>query len=92
MTIKPAAQIIDNLPAGELERLGMTDRLIRHARSTGRFAAAWYLGISQACVAAGVECPLGAFNFKEVDDAGNQATSPPSIDENPHDPASSDDA
>ncbi len=67
----------------------MTDRLIRHARSTGRFAAAWYLAISQACAAARVDCPLGAFNFKEVEDANKQADPAPSSTntENPHDPA-----
>lgn len=65
MTEKPASIIIDAIGADRLESLGFNDRLIRHVRSTGRFAAGWYRAIAAECAALGVECPLEAFNWKD---------------------------
>lgn len=66
MTDKPAISIIDALGAQRLEGLGFNDRLIRHVRSTGRFAAGWYRAVSAECEAVGVDCPLDAFNWKDA--------------------------
>lgn len=66
MTEKPAIIIIDALGIERLERLGFNDRLIRHVRSTGRFAAGWYRAIKAECETVGADCPLEAFNWKEA--------------------------
>ena len=73
-TQRPAAHIIDALPVGALEGIGMTQRTIRHARSVGTFAAAWYAKINRLCFDHGVPCPISAFRWKEAPDKkiGNQ--------------------
>lgn len=63
---KPAVAIIDALGIERLEALGFNERLIRHVRSTGRFAAGWYRPILAECKAIGADCPLDAFNWKDA--------------------------
>ena len=65
MTEKPALPIIDAIGAPRLESLGFNERLIRHVRSTGKFAAGWYKTIRAECDAIGADCPLDAFNWKD---------------------------
>lgn len=66
MTDKPALIIINSLGTECLERLGFNERLLRHVRSTGKFASGWYRPILTACNAVGAECPLDAFNWKDT--------------------------
>lgn len=63
---KPAViTITDAIPAEAIcQRLGVTSHSIRHARTTGGFAASWYVGLSELCRDAGIECPKSAFNWK----------------------------
>lgn len=67
-TQRPAAHIIDALPLGALEGIGMSHRSIRHARSVGTFAAAWYAKINRLCFDHGVPCPISAFRWKAAPD------------------------
>ena len=73
MSSNPASQIIEALPDGALERLGMTARNIRHAKSSGRFSGLWYRRIRDLCMDHGVPCPMDAFNWKGDDtNLGNE--------------------
>mgnify|MGYP000847628558 FL=1 len=66
MQQKYAPKIIDALSPDVLQHeLGMTERSIRHAKSTGRFAAMWYRPIKELCESHGIYCPLDAFNWKQ---------------------------
>ena len=64
MTIKHASRIISAITPDRLLDIGMTERTIRHAKSSGRFAAMWYLPIKELCESHGVFCPLEAFTWK----------------------------
>lgn len=44
--------------------LGVKDRSIRLARERRVFPASWYPAVRARCDAAGVDCPLDAFNWK----------------------------
>ncbi|WP_276716917.1 hypothetical protein [Pseudooceanicola nitratireducens] len=63
---KPAVQnIIDTIGQEAIcVRLGISDHAVRHAKTTGSFAALWYDAIDQMCIEAGIPCPRSAFNFK----------------------------
>ena len=80
MSSTPVTQIIEGLPDGSLERLGMTPRNIRHAKSSGRFSGLWYRRILNLCNEHGVSCPMDAFNWKGVDN--NIGESAPEINKN----------
>jgi hypothetical protein len=64
MQQKQALIIINALPADALQSIGMSERLIRHAKSAGTFAGGWYRPIQELCENHGVACPLDAFNWK----------------------------
>ena len=65
MEQKHAPKIIDALPPNVLQdTLGMTDRAIRHAKSTGMFAAFWYRDVKEICERHGIFCPMEAFYWK----------------------------
>ncbi len=64
MTTKHAPRIINAITPDRLKDIGLTERTIRHAKSSGRFAAMWYLPIKELCESHGVFCPLEAFNWK----------------------------
>lgn len=67
MAEQNASEIIDSL--GEsffLERLGMTERNLRHIRQTGKFASGYYAHIRAQCEESGVRCHISAFNWKQV--------------------------
>lgn len=63
---KPAVrEITDTLATDALcARLGVKPHSIRHARTTGTFPASWYAPLKAMCDAAGIECPMSAFNWK----------------------------
>lgn len=77
MQQKHATQIIEALTADVLKReLGMSDRAIRHAKSSGSFAALWYRPLKELCESHGIYCPLDAFNWKlPAKNSGKQAKS-----------------
>lgn len=66
MSDKPALPIIEAIGPARLEAIGFNERLIRHVRSSGTFAAGWYRAIRAECEAIGAECPLDAFNWKDA--------------------------
>lgn len=68
MTQSPSSQIIDAIGQEFFtDQLGITDRNLRHYRTSGKFAAGWYRDIHIECVLRGVACPLDAFNWKSPD-------------------------
>jgi hypothetical protein len=74
MTQKHAPQIIEALTSQVLrDELNMTDRAIRHAKTSGTFAAFWYRPLKELCESHGIFCPLDAFNWKDA--AKNNGTS-----------------
>ena len=65
MSQKPAPKIIEALTPDVLtSELGMTERAIRHAKSSGRFSGLWYEPIKNLCESRGIFCPLDAFTWK----------------------------
>lgn len=44
-------------------RLGRSVAAVSNAASDGVFPSAWYIVIREMCAAAGVDCPVAAFNF-----------------------------
>ena len=67
MQKKIAPIIIDALTADLLvSELGFTERNLRHARQTGKFASAWYSSLKDLCESHGIHCPLEAFNWKPI--------------------------
>lgn len=63
--LKSANDLIEKL--GEeffLAELEMTERNLRHIKTTGKFAGGWYGPISERCAEVGIICPKGAFNWK----------------------------
>jgi len=63
---KPAvSKIISTIGEDVLRaRTGLSDHAIRHAKTTGAFAAGWFDELERMCVEAGVPCPRSAFNWK----------------------------
>lgn len=57
-------KMADALTADDLTTLGVKERSVRLARERGVFPASWYPQVKAACERLGLECPLGAFNFK----------------------------
>jgi len=51
------------------EALGLSTHSIRVAVNTGGFPASWYAMIREMCEAAGVECPMAAFNWRSKSEA-----------------------
>ncbi|WP_212525876.1 hypothetical protein [Actibacterium sp. MT2.3-13A] len=60
-------QIIDAIGVDALTEIGLSERNIRHAKSSGQFAAQWYERIKFLCDEQGIECPLSSFSFKPID-------------------------
>lgn len=62
------APVYDILAAIDLEalkaELGVKDRTIRLVRERRIFPSSWYPTVKTLCEAAGVDCPLCAFNWK----------------------------
>ena len=66
MSNRTASQIIDALSADLIMvKLGMTERALRHAKSTGRFSGLWYEPMKSLCESHGLICPLEAFTWKK---------------------------
>lgn len=81
MTQKPALHIVESLTPEALQAAGMSERLIRHARSTGTFAASWYRIVRSLCQRAQIDCPLDAFNWKAP--VRDSATTPTQFEADP---------
>lgn len=45
-------------------RLGIGPHSVRYARTEGLFPASWYGPLREMCEAAGIDCPMDAFNWK----------------------------
>jgi hypothetical protein len=70
MNKHPVITITDALGADAMsQRLGVTPHSIRHARATKAFPASWYAPLLDMCAAAGIDCPLNAFNWKTPNEA-----------------------
>lgn len=55
-----------------LNTLGLTERNLRHAKSSGKFAAHYFDAVDEACRNKGLECPRDAFTWKvAAKDIGN---------------------
>jgi hypothetical protein len=48
------------------DRLGWTDRAIRHAKSFGLFSGLWYRPVRRLCDEHGIWCPEEAFTWKDA--------------------------
>lgn len=68
---KPAIhQIIDAIGADHLcQRFGVSAHALRFARFKGEFSGSWYAPLKEMCDAGGIDCPLDAFIWKDVQDA-----------------------
>lgn len=74
MSSYDASHIIANLGAGVIaSELGFTERNLRHARTTGKFAGGWYSEIKALCERHGVFCPMSAFSWKVADKKNGNA-------------------
>lgn len=67
--MKNPAKIIINALGEEklMAELGFTQRNIRHARTSGKFAGAWFDEIEALCHKNNVYCPRSAFAWKRPD-------------------------
>lgn len=76
MTDYNASHIIKRLGDDILiEKLGFTQRNLRHVKSTGKFSGNWYASVKSLCDAHGIYCPLSAFKWFAHDKKhGNAAT------------------
>lgn len=64
---KPALIIIDTLTPHRLAtEIGMPERTIRHARTTGRFSGLWFGPVADLCHQLSIPCPIDAFTWKAV--------------------------
>ena len=61
-----AAKLIDQIGHDTLKKLGLSERNLRHVRSTGRFAAQWYMPVKEIAERGGIFCPMDAFSFKSL--------------------------
>lgn len=59
-----AIKLVDALGHDVLvNEVGLTERNIRHIRSSGKFAAGLYRRVKEAAEPRGIFVPMGAFNF-----------------------------
>ena len=59
-----ASSLIDEIGSNVLkDQLGLTDRNLRHIKSTGKFAAKFFLQISSIAAARDISVPVSAFTF-----------------------------
>lgn len=56
-----------------MERLGVTEFAVRHAKRDGRFPGFWYDTLDKMCVERGIPCPRDLFNWKAADHEGTAA-------------------
>lgn len=83
--IKP---ILDGLDLARLgEELSVKERSFRLARERGVFPAAWYPTVKRHCEAAGIVCPMDAFNWKSPSliEADGSLACPDDVDSAPAD-------
>lgn len=74
MDIHTASHIIEAIGQDVfVERFGFNERLLRHTKSTDKFAANRYREIKQLCDERGIPCPLSAFNWKVSDKLSDNA-------------------
>lgn len=61
-----ASKIIDALTVKTIvDNTGLTERNVRHAKSTGKFSARWFQVLRDLCIEHGVYCPEDAFSWVE---------------------------
>lgn len=73
MSKKNVNQIIEAIGQDAIvSALGVSTHSVRHAKFAGSMPANWYVSVKDLCDAQGIDCPVSAFNFKQMQSEATQ--------------------